>query len=155
MTATTKKLIDRPRLAKPKPREEYWLVLDPHRTGMVGGALAGWLAAIVYGVLALARWEAVFGPPQLVSVALSFVVGYAGTGIFVLYLLRVGEREFPLPEDDRLKRKKKREAAEALALEEFGVADASLLGDAIDLVLPDDDTDTEPETIPEASVDEE
>ena len=98
---------------------------------MVGGAFFSWLAAVVYGLLALIRWEPYFGPPQLVSVALSFVVGYAGVGLFVIYLLRIGEREFPLPEHMNANRKKKREGdAEGMSPEDVANMDATTPDDA-------------------------
>lgn len=97
MDVLLNKVIERPRLAQAPAREAYWIVLDPHRTGMIGGVFFGWLTVAFYALLGLLRWQPMFGPSQLVSAGLAFVVGYAGVGLFVYYLLRIGEREFPLP----------------------------------------------------------
>ena len=96
----SQKLVDRPK-RRPwfKPRQPKWVVLEPNRIGMVGGAVSATLAMLYYFVRHL---SGDYMPPErvLVGAAATFVVGYGAVGIFTWYLLWVADRELPIPEED-------------------------------------------------------
>jgi hypothetical protein len=98
-------------------KEAKWLIVEPRKIGLFGGAVFGTLALVFYFVRQL------FGHPMsiqevLIGAFLTFVVGYAGTGLFVVYVLWVGEREIPEEIDDKDRRKSERRAEEELTDEE-------------------------------------
>ncbi len=74
------------------PTRPFWLIMDPSRVAPVGGVGCGLLALLVYFARQMAGVALAPGS-VLVGTALSFVVGYAATGIFVYFLLRVAEVE--------------------------------------------------------------
>lgn len=85
----------------PRPRFPWegwnrpaWLILNPVTLAPPGGVLFAMLALSYYLLL---QWLGYSMSPQdvLVGVALVFVAGYAATGIFVWYVLRVAWRELP------------------------------------------------------------
>ncbi len=70
------------------------LILEPSRVALV--------AALAFSTFYLLLWfvRGALGTPVppmtvVVSVGLTFVVSYAAVGLFVIYLLWVGEKEFP------------------------------------------------------------
>lgn len=94
------KLVDRPKRKRFfKQRTPAWLVLEPNRIGMAGGAVAATLALIFYFTRHLSGHEM---PPErvLIGAAATFVVGYGAFGIFTWYLLWVAERELPISEEE-------------------------------------------------------
>lgn len=94
------KLVDRPKRRRLfKPRQPAWIVLEPGRIGMAGGAVSATLALVYYFV------RGIMGHPvtpdrALIGAAATFVVGYGATGVFTWYLLWVADREMPVPEDE-------------------------------------------------------
>jgi len=94
----SKKLVDLPKRRQlVRARKPGWIVLEPSRIGMAGGAAAGTFALIVYYLRGL------FGDPVppidvLIGALLTFVVGYGAVGLFVWYLLIIAEREIPVEE---------------------------------------------------------
>lgn len=106
------KLVERPRPWRPRrKRPPAWLVLEPNRIGLIGGGIFAWLTLCVYTL------AGVSGPQVIVSTLLVFVVGYACVGALVYYVLLIGERELPLPEEDTRQRfgKKSRSSTETEA----------------------------------------
>lgn len=91
---------ERPKLRKLFPeRGPKWLIMEPARIAPVGGALFAALAMVYY--VALQAGGAVIPPMDVVlGVLKTFVVSYAGTGLFIYFVMRVVEREFP-EEDPR------------------------------------------------------
>lgn len=87
----------RPKLRKWFPqRGPTWLKLEPAGLATVGGLFFATCSMLVY----LARQ--LFGsdielPDIVVGVVLTFVVSYAGTGIFVWYMLHLAEGELGRP----------------------------------------------------------
>lgn len=92
---------DMPRrlVARPQYRRIFkdtgpqWLVLEPHRLGLIAGSLFTVIVLVVYSVIGVWRGPLPFGQ-QLIGAMATFVVGYAGVGIYVWYLLYVTEQEF-------------------------------------------------------------
>jgi hypothetical protein len=114
------KLVERPRPWRPKrKRPPAWLVLEPNRIGLIGGGICAWIALCAYTL------AGVTGPHAIVFTLLVFVVGYACVGAFMYYVLLVGEREMPPPEEDPRKRfgKKVKGSAES---EMISAADAAV-----------------------------
>lgn len=94
------KLIDRPKRRRWfKPRQPAWIVLEPSRIGMAGGAISATGALVLYFVR---QQMGAYIPPQqvLIGAAATFVIGYGAVGIFTWYLLWVAERELPIPEEE-------------------------------------------------------
>lgn len=94
------KLVDRPKRKRFfKQRTPAWLVLEPNRIGMAGGAVAATLALVFYFFRQVSGHEM---PPErvLIGAAATFVVGYGAFGIFTWYLLWVAEQELPIPEEE-------------------------------------------------------
>jgi len=74
-------------------RGPAWLVLEPHRLGLVAAAFFTLLAALFY--LLRSSAGASFSPGDVLVGAMStFVVSYAAVGLFVWYVLLVADREF-------------------------------------------------------------
>ncbi|MBI1317474.1 MAG: hypothetical protein GC168_00810 [Candidatus Hydrogenedens sp.] len=81
-----------------------WLVVEPHRLGLAGGALFATLTLLVY-----AWWNSegtrVDTAGVLVGAAATFVVGYAAIGLFVWYILHVTYVELGPPPEQEHKRR--------------------------------------------------
>lgn len=94
------KLVDRPK-RRPmfKPRTPAWVVMEPNRIGMAGGAIAG-TAALIFYFLRHISGHPMTPQNVLVGAFATFVVGYGAFGVFTWYLLWVAERELPIPEEE-------------------------------------------------------
>ena len=92
-------------------KEAKWLIVEPRKIGLFGGAVFGTLALVFYFIRQL------LGHPMMIQEVLigtffTFVVGYAGTGLFVVYVLWVGEREIPEETEEKDRRKSERRSEE-------------------------------------------
>jgi hypothetical protein len=101
-----KRLVRRPRYRRIfGKRSPSWLVLEPNRLGLAGGAVFATIAMLIYWVRGLTGAQM---PPSqvLVGVGITFVISYAAVGIFVWYLLYVVEREFGPPPLEEVQRRR-------------------------------------------------
>lgn len=75
-----------------------WLVLDPAKLAPVGGMFFTTLAMVYFMILQSMGWVV---PPMDIVLGLlkTFVVSYAGTGLFVYFIMRVRDTEFPMADD--------------------------------------------------------
>lgn len=73
--------------------------MEPARLAPVGAALFALLALLFY-VLRQFQGVSMAVGDVVVGVALTFVVAYAATGIFVYYVLRLAEHERPVEEPE-------------------------------------------------------
>jgi len=94
------KLVDRPKRRRWfKPRQPAWVVLEPNRLGMAGGAVAAFCALVFYFLRDMLGYP--MAPDRvIVGAAMTFVVGYGAVGAFFWYLLWVAERELPISDDE-------------------------------------------------------
>ena len=82
-----------------------WLLSEPARLAPLGGAVFALVALTFYFVRQ--SMGAAMPPMQVFTgVAVTFVVGYAATGCFVWYVLRVSWREFP-PVEKEVRRRRR------------------------------------------------
>lgn len=93
-------------------KEPRWLIVEPQKIGVVGGTLFATLALLYYVIRQLLGYTMMIQDVVL-GVLLTFVVGYAGTGLFVVYILWVGEREIPEVKEEKERRPSERRAEEA------------------------------------------
>ena len=93
-------------------KEPRWLIVEPRKIGLVGGILFSTLA-LVYYLLRQNLGYTMTIPEVVIGVTLTFVVGYAGTGLFVVYILWVGEREIPEVKEEKERRPGDRRVGEA------------------------------------------
>jgi len=72
-----------------------WLILEPHRVGLLVATIAATLLLLVQFIRQL-RGGLVDLEALILGALTLFVVSYGAVGIFVWYLLYVREREFPV-----------------------------------------------------------
>ena len=138
--AKKKPIYRKPKRPKPtwpwrKAGGPAWLLSEPARLAPLGGAAFALVALTFYFVRQ--SMGTPMPPMQVFTwVAVTFVVGYAATGCFVWYVLRVSWREFPPVEKEVRQRRK-------LAEEEVPDAGLAYLGEE-----PAEEPGEEPAEVP-------
>ena len=136
-------------------KEPRWLIVEPRKIGVVGGVFFATLA-LMYYVLRQFFGHTMMIQEVVIGVTLTFVVGYAGTGLFVVYVLWVGERELPEVKEEKDRRKSERRtddpsredeselAEKEVAAEEEPVEEASEeIGDILEMISHRDEAEVE------------
>ena len=104
MKAKQDKLVERPLRRKwIKESGPAWVVLAPSRVAPVGGFFFTALALTFYIAKQALGYETDF-LRMVFGTVFTFVLSYAATGLFVWFLLIVGEREFPILEKEHGRR---------------------------------------------------
>jgi hypothetical protein len=72
------------------PAARAWIIMDPARLALLGATVISWLALVIFF---LVKGDALRPLALLVRVGATFVVSYAGIGLFVCFIIWVAERE--------------------------------------------------------------
>jgi hypothetical protein len=88
---------DRPQLRRLGKTNPSWLLLEPARIALISGVCFSTLALTYFFIRQLSG-VSMGVQDVIVGVALTFLVSYAATGLFMIYLLSVAEREIPIAE---------------------------------------------------------
>lgn len=96
---------ERPKLAPFfKKLPKGWITFEPMHWALLGGFFFGVVALMIYSICYLLGMD--LNPHRvIIRIALSFVLGYGLSGVFIWYLLFVVQREIPEEQESFVKKK--------------------------------------------------